>query len=59
MRGKAVRVSVDTHILLLKLSERTGETIKKVLAVSVEEYDKKLFWEETNRAFRISNMEGE
>ena len=51
MPGTTVRVSRKTGEVLRKLSKTTGESMQAILDKAVEEYRRKRFLEEANRAF--------
>ena len=51
MQTAVVRVSQSTHAMLRAMSEQTGETMQCILEKAVQEYQKRLFWEQTNAAY--------
>jgi predicted DNA-binding protein len=46
-----IRVEVSTHKRLRSLAARTGGTMPAIVAAAVEEYERKLFWEQVNVEF--------
>ena len=51
MATTMIRVEKTTHQKLRSLAARTGGTLPQLLAAAVEEYERKLFWEQVNQEF--------
>ena len=51
MASTTVRVSAETHELLRKLAEASGEPLQKVLERAVENYRREQFFTELNAAY--------
>jgi hypothetical protein len=51
MAGATVRVSEDTHNRLRELVARTGQSMQLILEHAVEDYRRRCFFDELNRAF--------
>jgi len=46
-----IRVEQATHKKLRALAARTGDTMSQLVAAAVEEFERKLFWEQVNKEF--------
>lgn len=46
-----IRVEQATHKKLRALASRTGETMPQLVAAAVEEFERKLFWEQVSQEF--------
>jgi predicted transcriptional regulator len=51
MATTMIRVERSTHKKLRSLAERTGDSMPELIAAAVEEYERKLFWEQVNEEF--------
>jgi predicted transcriptional regulator len=51
MASTTVRVSTETHALLRKLAETTGEPLQRVLERAVENYRREQFFAELDAAY--------
>jgi predicted transcriptional regulator len=51
MAGATVRVSEETRNVLRDLAARTGQPMQAILERAVEDYRRRCFFEEMNRAF--------
>jgi predicted transcriptional regulator len=46
-----VRISESSHALLSELAERSQQSMQHVIAEALEEYRKRLFWQQARRDF--------
>ena len=46
-----IRVEQGTHKKLRALASRTGDTMPRRVAAAVEEFERRLFWEQVNDEF--------
>lgn len=46
-----IRVERATHQKLRELASQTGDTMPRLIAAAVEEFERKLFWEQVNDEF--------
>jgi len=46
-----IRIEQTTHKKLRALASRIGSTMPQLVAAAVEEYERKLFWEQVNQEF--------
>ena len=52
MPTTTIRIEQSTHKKLRALASQTGDTIPHLVAVAVEEYDRRLFWDQVNAEFK-------
>jgi len=50
MQTATVRISLKAKEKLRELTINTGESMQSILDKAIEEFDRKLFWEQTNSA---------
>jgi len=46
-----VRVPEDAHAKLRSMADQTGQSMQSVLTAAIEEYRRRLFWEQVNSGF--------
>src|SRR2546421_534892 len=53
-----IRIGGRTHKKLRELATRTGATMQQLVAAAVEEYERKLFWDQVNDVLVTSKSKG-
>jgi predicted transcriptional regulator len=51
MAGATVRISEETHQTLRELAARTGQPMQAIVDQAIEDYRRRRFFDELNRAF--------